>query len=234
MKILTRTKLWFSLLVVMAPGFSGAAENKSVTLAGRDVTLVAPEGMCFYDRGQLWDMNDLAQQRKLDADTNVTLAGVADCAELEQIRVGRIRRLTRFGYVKSPLPSAGNQPLDVPREDFIAEVGQIYRAQGATLVADAAEQTIEKVEQSRTELKMGGMTNLGIIYQEPDMVGVLLLSHIVQGELTFDRIAAVGFTLVNGIPVVVNLYREYEEPSVIRALTTESKAVMRSVVDLNP
>lgn len=220
--------------MVMASGISGAAENESVTVAGRDITLAAPEGMCFYDRSRLWDANDLAQQSKLNAGTNVTLAGLADCAELEQIRVAGIHRLTNFGYINSPLPSVRNEPLDVSRKDFVATMARIYRDQGATLVEGAAEQMKAKVEQSRTELEMGGMTNLGIIYQEADMLGVLLLNHIVQGELTFDRIAAVGFTLVNGIPVVVNLFREYEDPSLIQVLTAESKAVMRKLVYLNP
>lgn len=226
----------FVLAVVLSgisiPGF--CQDTQSASLAGREFTLVIPEGMCFLDEGFEWDRNDLALQRKTDAGTNVTFVGMAECGQLRDIRAGNLTRLSKFGYVKSPLPNMGNQPVDMPRQEFLKEIDQMLRSQGAKLLEEAEGRMKDKIAEERLAIEMGGMTNLGILYREPDMLGFLMMIRIVKGAEAIDRLAAVGMTLLNGIPITMNLYMEDEAPSTIDELTTMSKEAMTKLVAQNP
>lgn len=188
--------------------------------------------MCFFDETVAWDRSDLEFQRRSDS-KNLTLAGMADCGQLRAVRAGETGRLRSFGYVKSQLPNVGSEPLNISREAYVREVSRVFRQQGTELLTNAQEKWKTKVDEARLNIKLGGATNLGVIYQEPDMVAILMLAHMLQGKENVDRLGAMGLTLVRGIPLSINLYREFDDTSVVPALIAESRGTMKRLIQLN-
>ena len=190
--------------------------------------------MCFFDEAFAWDRNDLDLQRKLGAKTNLTLAGMAPCQDLVRIRESAIPHLARYGYVKSPLPSIDNKPLAGSRGEFIKEVCGLVGQQAAGTLKESVDRLNVQMREMMPNAKLGQPTNVGIGYRERDMCAMVSTVRVSRAKDEVVRVAVIGFTLVNGIPLTVNLYGDYEGDATLPRLVEESKAALTALVKANP
>jgi hypothetical protein len=158
---------------------------------------------------------------------------MASCTELPLARSAKIPRLTSFGQVKSQLPTLGNEPLAMTRTDFVKEITAEFQKQGGAMVGEASARLKEKMSGPQA-FKVGQMSNLGIAFSEPDVIGVAMTVDIEQGGQKFTRLGVMSMTLANGIPVTLNLFREYKDASSLTALVADSKLLARAFLKANP
>jgi hypothetical protein len=211
-------------------GTSGQA--KTLTVAGRTFKVPVPDGMCFFDEDFPWDHRELDDQRRVDA-KNLTLAGMADCSDLSAIRVGGIPHLRRFGQVKSPLPNFDNRPIALSRKELMEATYDAMRKQLASGTREGVEHLMTRLREMQATVKLEQPTNVGIAYHDPDMCGWVGSIVVTKGAERVNRVAVIGMTLINGIPISINLYEDYQGAEQLPRMIQQSRATLTALLSAN-
>jgi hypothetical protein len=212
------------------PAEPAAPARYYASFAGINPALPIPPGYCVIPRtGQGAPFYQL--QDHSNAGVNVVAALFADCKEWKLRESDPNYRLHRHGSYLFQLSGGAQQlaPSDYTRARYIAEVT------GLKFDAEELRKGVnQKVDTSGIDT--GKMDSLSIRPIAFDRTAAYLIGaskvKFPSGEVMVAMV--VGATLVKGVPVSMNLYRDYENTAGLLAAVEEHKANMARLDKANP
>jgi hypothetical protein len=216
---------WLSLALLLAAG--GPALAGSYRVAERSLVIEAPQSYCPIDRKLPAEAELFRFMEDINAGLNRVLVVFVDCAELQRWRDGKAAFLERYGNVLTPI-----QETAYPRMARGAFLGELRKIMDSALPR-GIEAGQARLEAAMPELRVGQTESLGII----DADEVALYGGIVQ-KLEYDgrAVALLGIfsmTLVNEVPLSINLYRPLENKETIAGLISEQQRFVRQLLVRN-
>jgi hypothetical protein len=223
MRIVT---LAFAILLAFTA--AGAAED--FQFGGQTLSISPPPGYCALDPS---DPNDAVVIKRLEVQQegmNLVPLQFGICNELADWRAGRIPVLSRYGQIMLPLSYAeAPRPLPMSRQEYLDTVAPQIPKVDAAQVAE-----LESKLNARTEdVQISSIQNLGILDQDENAIYVGMLGVITGGGQKLPVAAVAAATLLESIPVTVNLYGPTDEGAFDKLVAIQ-KAYVADLIRRNP
>lgn len=205
-------------------GVPGTAAAESYTVAQRTLEVETPSAYCRLDRNRTAEDELFRVIEKVNAGLNRVLSVFVDCNELAQWRQGAMATIERYGQVLTPAQEIAYAGL--PRRIFLEELEKVM----GSAFASGLEQGRDRMAAVLPKLKLGEVRSLGLLATDDLALyaGMAELLASTEGNRVIAGIVAM--TLVNEVPVSVNLYRTYEGPESIDALLVEQQQFLRDLM----
>ena len=203
------------------------AQAGTATLLDRPIQFSIPTGYCEIG-GLPPDEELVDRQKKAIGTSNQVLAMFADCNELEDYRKGNRTILDNYGQILAQKPKGHLRALKgVSRKEYIQNISA-----HSNYMADALNKAEARVRQYIPDYQ--SHENLGILNTDSNGLyfGILMT---INDETGHPRkiIGVIGMTLVNEIPISINLYRVYRDTPNLRGLLTQQQSALASFVSEN-
>ncbi|MGE5203060.1 MAG: hypothetical protein ACM3O6_13445, partial [Acidobacteriota bacterium] len=185
---------------------SHAARGDQLELAGQTVIVEAPPGYCAFDRNRPAEAARIEAQEKGQAEVNRLALAFVDCQDLAKDRETGNYDFSKYGMILVPLQSGQvRKAAGLSRQEYVQRVAKQFPAFDA---ADAIETAKKRL--TDTGVSVNGVRMLGVLAQDDTAlyfgIGLDGVGNTEQG--TQHRVLGiVGLTLVNQVPISVNLYR---------------------------
>lgn len=210
-----------SSLWLAAPGTVAAEIH---TVAQRILEVEIPPAYCRLDRNRTAEDELFRVIEDVNANLNRVLSVFVDCEELAQLRQGVMVAVERYGQVLTPTKEVAYAGL--PRRVFLDELQKVM---GSAFVS-GLEQGRDRMAAVLPNLKLGEVRSLGLLAVD-DLALYAGMAELLAGNGGNRVIAGVvAMTLINEVPVSVNLYRTYEGPESIEALLVEQRQIVQSLM----
>jgi len=190
------------LLLVLAPFVSPAMSQEAITLGGTPLRLLTPPGYC-----QLSDNTDgrLLSLMREQIRPNQLLALFADCAQLTDLRAGKIPHLDDIFYyaARESMTKTGTQATEKDVKEFC----DFVRAEGDKLFPSVIAEPTARLEKALEGLKVNESRLLGVMKQESGacywgmLQGLQTQTGNPKTNLTISAITLLKDKLVSGIAV---------------------------------
>lgn len=205
------------------------ARAQDQVFAGRSIAIAPPQGYCALDPTQPQDAALLAQQQKLQQQSKLALMFL-DCGDLNALRDGGSAAPQRYGTALV-LEQQGevHAIANASRTDFVHAVARPL----ATTNLDDIRRQLGRPEQAAAE---GGIRVLGVIKADERAVylAVAIDSVSVDGKPTLAGIVGVtAITLVNRIPLSLNLYQVKGDVDAVAALLSDQQHYVEALLAAN-
>lgn len=228
-----------AFILILASGFLPskaihAANHQIVkTVNGRAITFEAPPGMCAFDPEYQTDKVYLDNMREVNKPENTLVAVFTVCSELERSRNSANVILSDYEIILFPSGSIGKNSI-FARADFLREMRTFYEANENFFPEDVLELVREKIADIEVA-KAGEFIDLGILASTDEAL-VSGMTMVVEyfGQRPSPIAGAIAFTVLNGVPITVNLYRNpYEDETTITGLVERVQAHVKTLVAVN-
>ena len=213
--------LYTSSLWLAAPGPAAA---DIYTVAQRTLEVETPSAYCRLDRTKTAEDELFRAIEEVNANLNRVLSVFVDCEELAQWRQGIMAAIERYGQVLTPAKEVAYAGL--PRRVFLDELQKVM---GSAFVS-GLEQGRDRMAAVLPNLKLGEVRSLGLLAVD-DLAIYAGMAELLAGS-DGNRVIAgvVAMTLINEVPISVNLYRTYEGPESIEALLIEQRQFLQGLM----
>lgn len=194
------------------------------TVAQRPLEVETPSAYCRLDRDRTAEDALFRVIEEVNAGLNRVLSVFVDCDELAQWRQGVMVTIERYGQVLTPAEEIAYAGL--PRRIFLDELQKVMGSAFAT----GLEQGRDRMAAVLPKLKLGEVRSLGLLATD-ELALYAGMAELMAGNEGARVIAGiVAMTLINEVPVSVNLYRTYEGPESIDALLVEQQKFLRELM----
>jgi hypothetical protein len=221
--------LWAGLgfLLALSPAASGPAIAAGYQVAGRALDIEAPPSYCLLDPGIPAEAELFGFMEDTNAGRNRVLVVFVDCDELESWRRGEVTALQHYGNVLTPVEQTVYP--DMARNMFLDELS-IAMGGAAPLGAEAGEM---RLLEAAPTLEIGQSESLGILEADD-----LALYAGIARKLEFEGRARVvlgiySMTLVNAVPLSVNLFQPLEDDKNIERLIAHQRRFLKQLLERN-
>ncbi len=239
-----RTILIITLMCVQWP-LAIAQQQESVirSFAGRQVRLAIPAGYCLMGRDNPQGRLYYELQEKGNQGINVVAAMFADCKEWKIRQEDPSHRIRRHGSYLFQLIDGKETLAPYSRENFLQEiVTQESKDQGLGLGLGSRAYKEELSLRLNRKLKEADIPtassvaqiNLGLVAIDgyAAFYGFGVTVNYIRESPRINSIVA--STIVNGVPVTINLYDDYSSGGMFGRLLNEQKRNAESLVKANP
>lgn len=230
-----------ALLMIVTHGALAQSERiVTRTFAGVAVRLVIPPGYCLIERDSSQGKLFYDLQEKGNLGINVVAAMFADCKEWAKRQATPSYRVRRHGSYLFQLTDSKETliPAMYSREKYLRELTQL-ELRGLGLGSDASRDKINRTVNQRikeAEVKTAssvGQLNIGLI-----AVNEHALFYGMGATLNYSTESprmsnVVAMTLVNGVPISINIYADYDPKGVFRRLLNQQKRNAERLVKAN-
>jgi hypothetical protein len=216
------------VLLALSPASGGPALSERYRVAGRALAIEAPRSYCIIDPGIPDEAELFGFIEDVNAGLNRVLVVFVDCAELERWRRGEIAVLERYGNILTPIEETLYPGM--ARGVFLGELQKVMDGGALPLGAEAGQALLEAAAPA---LEVGESESLGIL-----AVDEAALHAGVAQKLALDGQAVVilgifSMTLINDVPLSVNLYQPLEDEATIERLVAEQRRFIRQLIERN-
>jgi hypothetical protein len=211
---------------------SGAARADQLVLAGQTVAVEAPPGYCAFDRNRPEEAARIEAQEKAHAGLNRLVLAFVDCQDLARNRQSGDYDFASYGVILVPLQSGEvRKATGVTRREFVQKAAQQFPGFDP---GDAIETAKKRLNDAGAAVN--GVRMLGVLAQDDTAlyfgIGLEGVGNAEQG--TQHRVLGiVGVTLVNQVPISINLYRVDAEDSAIPELLARDRASVEALLQAN-
>ena len=209
-----------------------AARAEQLVLAGQSVVVEAPAGYCALDRNRPEEAARIEAQEKGQAGLNRLVLAFVDCADLAKSRETGTYDYSKYGMTLVPLQSGEvSKAMGLSRREYVQAVAKQLPAFDAAAAIENARKRLNDAGAS-----VNGVRMLGVLAQDDTAlyfgIGLDGIGNAAQG--TQHRVlGVVGLTLVNQVPMSMNLYRVDAEDDAIPELLAEDKASVAALLQAN-
>jgi len=222
-----------ALALAAAVALAGhAARAERMVFAEQPIEVTAPSGYCALDRSKATEATILDTFGKTQGDTNKIALIFVDCKALETSRQSGNYDLSRYGMILVPTPR-GTVPKYAAgtRSDYIDEMSKQFPDFDATRAVEQA-----KARLNTAGVTVNGLQMLGVLAKDDTAIylGVVAEGVVDPSDNRQHRVLGiVGLTLVNEIPVSVNIYRTDAGDDAVAAMIAEDKANVAALIAAN-
>ncbi len=219
--------LWVGVLLALPPAASGPALAASYQVAGRALDIEAPPSYCLLDPNIPAEAELFGHVEAANAGRNRVLVVFVNCEELASWRRGEVASLQNYGNVLTPVEQTVYPGM--ARGMFLDELSL---AMGGTApVGMEAGET--RLREAAPALQVGQSASLGVIEADE-----LALYAGIARKLEFEGQAMVmlgiySMTLVNAVPISVNLFQPVEDGTTIENLITHQRRFLERLLERN-
>lgn len=221
-----------SISALLGAAMLGPAYGFEVELAGRKLSLEAPEGYCALEQAQPRDKVFLDRLSLALGDDYLLLLMFADCEELKQYRAKRAERFLRFGQIMAM------RERGAPIAALAGFSRNTYSAQATAnfgrLTDPAAQrEALARLHQEIGEGRVAGQRIIGLL--DRDGAGAYL-GLIARNDTPGEPQILAGIsaaTLLREIRLSINLYRRYEDAQSLPALLADQKRIVARLIEKN-
>jgi hypothetical protein len=210
-----------------APALAAPLEAK---VGATSIKLVLPPDACQIEKSQPADARYLAAVAAAIAGQNRVLTAYANCGQLADWRAGTKPLLDDHGQYQVSLKL---EETDYPAA-AVAEVCRQLRQHGDQLIEDSKADQTKRMEQAVKGLKVNEIRSLGVLDEDENgcYSGILQDLH---SNIGIDKMQAgvYAISVVKGRMIYMYLYRLYDGPDSIKALTGVVKSTMRDLASVN-
>lgn len=216
-----------SLCFGLAPMATAHAE--AVTLGERVLEVSAPEGYCVLDSTRPAEKAMIEALTKFNSEQTRLLVPFGRCDEVVELRAGKRAKLDHFGQILALLQRGELHAVDAPVGAFLESIAKPFPTASIANIADNGEAQFK----ARGDAPPGRLVaQLG-----RDDLAVYIGNTSVQqaGPERIVIIGTIGITLVNQIPLSLNMFAVYQGgkgqgEGAIRGVLEELR---RAVLDLH-
>jgi hypothetical protein len=181
-----------------------AARAETVELAGRQLSLVAPDNYCLLDPAHPVDAQVIEQVTISQAGLNHVAMQFADCGELDELRNGRRTALGHFGAIMMPLVAGAVQPATgLQRAQLIAGIK-------STLPAIGPAETQKIVDMLNARIPgepIKGFRILGPVFEDGNGLYIAMIGATRLNNQDIAIAGMWGATLLRSVVTNVYLYQ---------------------------
>jgi len=202
------------------------AQAATVTLLGRSVEIVIPNGYCETGNNPA-DAEMVRRTREGIGNSNQIIVLFADCRELEKFRRGKGSMLDNYGMILAQTPKGQLRAFKgVTRPEFIQKIS------GKANFSDAFKKAEARIKQFVPSLQ--SQENLGLLSADSNglYVGNLLTMTDDEGKPR-TIVGVMGMTLVKELSISINLYQVYKKSPDLRGLLARQQSAMAGFVRVN-
>jgi len=223
-----------ALGALLAIAALGSARAEQFQFAGRSLEIEPPQGYCALDRSHPDEAQMLDLQERLQKRQNRVAMMFLECQDLAQRRAGNADDPQRYGMVLIPQPQGEVRAIpDMTRAEFVAAVAKPL----PQLDADALSRDIgDQVGQAVPGATVNNVKLLGVLKQDARAVyvGVSVGGMSQDGKTVSDgAVGITAITLVNQIPVSLNLYRVKGGAEAIPGLLADQQRNVDALIAAN-
>jgi hypothetical protein len=214
------------LLLSLFAFFAVDAQAASVTLLGRSIEIVIPNGYCEAGNNPA-DAEMVRRTREGIGNSNQIIVLFADCRELEKFRRGKGSMLDNYGMILAQTPKGQLRAFKgVTRPEFIQKIS------GKANFSDAFKKAEARIKQIDPSLQ--SQENLGLLSTDSNglYVGNLLTMTDDEGKPR-TIVGVLGMTLVKELSISINLYQVYKKSPDLRGLLVRQQSAMAGFVRAN-
>lgn len=221
-------------LAVMFGGMSIAdAATVSVSIGGRQITLVVDQDQCEMDRNNVSDARVYELVERGLEGNNQLLMAAADCGQLKEWRMGSRPTLDDFTQAQVGLANR-NLELTGRETATVKQICSQLRQQGDAIVAGPVAQTRERFNRATEDVKLNETTFIGVV-NEDDQACYASLVQKVRTDQGRDKIILCVFAnvVVRGRLIFLYRYTEGESFASVVRLTDLLKVAVAAHLDAN-
>ena len=209
-----------------------AARAEQVVLAGQTVEVAPPSGYCALDRGRTSEAAILDTLEKAQGGTNRIVIVFVDCKALDTSRQSGKYDLSRYGMILTPTPNGDQSKYsEGTRQDYVAELGKQFPDFDPASAVEAA-----KTRLKAAGMSVGSVRMLGLLAKDETAIylGVSAEGVADPSDNSQHRVLGIlGLTLVNEIPISINIYRSDAGDDAIAGMIAEDKANIAALIAAN-
>lgn len=224
---MARAAAWLVAAALAMPSWAFEIE-----LAGRKLSIEAPEGYCPLEQTNARDKSFLDRLSSALGEDHQLLLMFTDCEELKQFRARRADRFQRFGQITAlrergaPIAALGG----VSRNAYSAEATATF---GRLTEPAARADALRRLDQEIAEGRLSGLRNLGLLDRDGAGAYLGIVSRIEAPGDPHVLASVTTATLLREIRLSINLYRRYENAETFPALLAEQKRIAQRLIEKN-
>lgn len=202
------------------------AATESVNVLGQQVLFSNPSGYCTPgESAREVELMELAR-RSLGESSRLVHAAVL-CSELEDYRMGRREMLDHWLQIQLIGPRGNFQRIEVPRERFLSSLSKSTPRVNAAELNRRLSASFENSEVALTEMK------LEPIGRDGNAVYFAMRMDMRVGQSSRPITGISGITLLNSLPLSINVYEGTGSPSSRAQLQAVHQELLSSLLTEN-
>ncbi len=220
-----------SALFLGSPQFA-AAETTRVDIAGKWITVPAPEGHCQLDPSHPMDSQLYSMQESVNRGLNDVLVISARCKELRRWRLGLGYLIQNIEIVVNPA-NPRDQITDLPRSVFVAKFAETESSKDS--IGNMKKTIQERAKETLPQARMGETSYLGLLEVNDDAAYTGLIQNLSTnyGRTRVIIISVTAVTVVEDRTVFATLMAPFEDNTTIKTVLTRQKKFIRALLAAN-
>ena len=203
------------LLFAFSPATGGSVSTERYQVAGRALAIEAPQSYCLVDPRLPAEAELFGFMEDVNAGMNRVLVVFVDCNELERWRKGEIAVLERYGNVLTPIEEIVYPGM--ARDVFLDELHKVMGG-APPLGVDAGQALLEAAAPA---LEVGQSESLGILVADEAALYAAVAQKLAHEGQAMVVLGIFSMTLVNDVPLSVNLYQPMDDATTIEQLIAD-------------
>lgn len=208
------------------------AQMTQVDIAGKWITVPAPEGHCQLDPSHPMDSQLYSMQQRVNRGLNDVLVISARCKELRRWRLGLGYLIQDVGVVLNPANPEDQVP-DLPRSTFVAKFAETERSKDS--IGNMKKTIQERASEILPQIRMGETSYLGLIEVTNDAAYTGLIQSLSTnyGRTRVIMISVTAITVVEDRTVFATLMAPFEDDTTIEIVLARQKKFIRALLAAN-
>lgn len=203
-----------------------SAATESVNALGQQVVFSNPSGYCTPGKStREVELMDLAR-RSLGEGSRLVHAAVR-CSELEDYRKGRRDMLDHWLQIQLIGPKGKFERVQMPREAFLSGLSKSGERVNAAELNQRLKASFENADISLSEMKFEP------IGRDGNAVYISMRMNMIVGETSRPVTGIGGITLLNSLPLSINVYEGTGSPQSLGQLQAVQQELMNSLLTEN-
>jgi len=215
-----------SLQVTQEPVIQRSAATESVEVLGQQIVFSNPSGYCTPGKSvREIELMDLAR-RSLGEGSRLVHAAVR-CSELEDYRKGRRDMLDHWLQIQLLGPKGNFQRIEMPREAFLSGLSKSSPRVNAAELNQRLKTSFENSDISLSDMKFEP------IGRDGNAVYFSMRMNMTVGEINRPVSGISGITLLNSLPLSINVYEGTGSPQSRGQLQAVQQELLNSLLTEN-
>lgn len=203
-----------------------SASTESVNVLGQQVMFSNPSGYCTpRTSAREVELMDLAR-RSLGEGSRLVHAAVR-CSELEDYRKGRRDMLDHWLQIQLLGPKGNFKRIEMPREAFLSGLSKSIPRVNAVELNQRLKASFENSDISLSDMKIEP------IGRDGNAVYFSMRMHMTVGETSRPVTGISGITLLNSLPLSINVYEGTGSPQSRGRLQAVQQELLNSILTEN-
>lgn len=209
-----------------------AAETTRVDIAGKWITVPAPDGHCQLDPSHPMDSQLYSMQQSVNRGLNDVLVISARCKELRRWRLGLGYLIQNIGIVVNPA-NPRDQITDLPRSVFVAKFAESKHPKDS--IGNMKRTIQERANEILPQARMGETSYLGVLEVNDDAAytGLIQSMSTNYGRTRVIMISITAITVVEDRTVFATLTAPFEDNTTIEIVLARQKKFIRALLAAN-